>query len=145
MPYMVKDLTPYPRIYPVTYPLRESILSGFFFFLFWKAYNVLTQQTVVRNMKKMHLCQSLSLSYLLFPGGNEYFSNWSEVSIEGKNSKEISLGEQEECINVIYFIVTVVRKQKAFFFSKCICIIDANILRFVTCNLYFGPSLTSSC
>lgn len=69
-------------------------------------------------MKKMHLCQSLSLSYLLFPGGNEYFSNRSEVSIEGKNSKEISLGEQEECINVIYFIVTVVRKQKAFFFFQ---------------------------
>lgn len=133
MPFIIKHLTPYPSIYRVTYPFRESILS----IIFWKTYDVLAQFNCgEKNIKKMHLCQSLTLSYLLFSGGNEYFSYRSEIAVEGKNSKDISLGEQEECINVIYFKATVVRKQKPFCVSNVsidTIVIDANISIFVTC------------
>lgn len=141
MPYLIENLTPQPSICPVTYTFRESILSV----IFREAYEVLAQLNCGEKIrKKLHLCQFLTLSYLVFSGENGYFSYKSEIAVKGKNSMEISLGEQGECTNVIHLKAAVVRKQKTFLFQMHM----SNWCRYsCICNLYlyFGPSLIASC
>lgn len=85
------------------------------------------------HVTNVHPWQSLTLSDRQFSGGKEYFSHQSEIPVKGKISTGISLGEQEECVKVIYFKVIILRNEKPFFCFKCVCTIGANILVFVTC------------
>lgn len=115
---------------------------------FGKVYDVLAQLNCgERHIKKMHLCWFLTLSYCFLEEMSvlpTYAIKCKETA-EVKNSKEISLGIQEKCVNIIDCKSDSCKKTKSIFRFN---LRSVNWWKYsYICRLYsyFGPLLTSSC